>query len=126
MRCPGCRQAIDFDAVEHACGWRVSRLMQADQAIREAERPQSPPAKREVVDAHLAKIRGIVSAKTIAPPALNDRMLRRVPMLADVGHGDKCTCELCSRSRGFGPPGERVKPTKLERLRALFPLEGAR
>jgi hypothetical protein len=73
-------------------------------------------------------------------------------MMRDVGHGNSCTCEVCCEQRGWGRPrvvqpgakpvlqapsavdksvekvdklrgGSRGEPSKLDALRALFPVD---
>jgi len=121
MRCPGCRKSIPLDAVEHACGWRVSRLQEADAAILQAER--EPRASREVIDANLARMRVLTHARPRVEVE-NDRGKRRVPIMADVGHGSVCCCELCWRARQRGAIAQANKSeSRYDALAKMFPVE---
>ena len=80
---------MSFDAVTHPCGWRVSAAKEPEVVVE--------PATKEVVEQHLAKIAALLHAPR-RPKVESEEAVKlraRVPMLRDVGHGDKCCCEVC-------------------------------
>jgi hypothetical protein len=69
--------------------------------VADEQNDQAPRAAREVVEASLEKIRKIVHA----PPRRKEDAAAvkpefpAPPMLSDVGHGERCTCEICWQMR---------------------------
>lgn len=91
MRCPKCRKEIAYEAVVHeACGWRASASPAAVVVV-----PEVPPATSEQREVHIAKMRALVAKWKAAPEPQRKRSVERVAMMEDVGHGTKCTCEVC-------------------------------
>ena len=125
-----------FEATSHECGWRVT-----GGSVR-VENDEAPRAAPEVVEAHLEKIRATLALpprKEVAGAAeVEVKKLAQVPMMADVGHGNICSCAMCWAARmekTFGPvevlkaPPADTAPviattSKLEELQRLFPVEG--
>jgi hypothetical protein len=87
MKCPGCRKEIAIEAVEHSCGWRVSSEVATSSEV------VAPPASREQVESHLARMREVVGSVPAPRPVVRGKA--KVAMLTDVGHGEACCCEGC-------------------------------
>src|SRR5262249_44846681 len=107
MRCPKCRKSIAFEAGEHpACGWKF-----ASKVAVKYEEVVEPPESLEVRLKHLAKMRELVKRR----PEKADRVERpKVELMRDVGHGDRCTCEICYVTR----MNAAMTPTPVLALRA--------
>lgn len=133
MKCPNpkCRKEIALEATRcERCGWSVT-----SGGVNAARDPEPPPASPEVVQEHLAKIRSIVRPLHPLPDRLVNRAVAQAPLLTDVGHGHSCTCSECyairmPRTAEVPRPDEKIKappvkpePSRLEKLRALFPVD---
>lgn len=112
MRCPKCRKAIAFDAMSHECGWRVSS--HTNGARPEPEVRTVTPGSKLLAEEMMGRLRKLTGARPyreIVQDRSTGYVPPEVPMLRDVGHGPRCTCEVCWGLR-FARPGEKRQDTQ--------------
>ena len=74
-------------------------------------------ATPEEVAAHLEKMRAVLSTRPSAGRYKVDRADPPPPCLSDVGHGDRCVCEVCWQMRMLEVfPGAKVIAGKATRV----------